>query len=98
MLLTLSGHSSQTGAAPGRVGVCGGRHGGQGLVVHLDEVGGVLGLRARLGHDQRERVADVACAVAREAAVSVARTFGEPSGRLRLSVIVIVPGLRRRSP
>src|SRR5687767_15270406 len=44
-------------------------HRGQRLVVHADVLGGVLGLRAGLGDDQRERVADIPGSLAREATV-----------------------------
>ena len=50
---------------------CRGRRGdrGQRIVVDRDQFGGVLRLRGGLGDDQRDRVADVAHAAAREAGV-----------------------------
>src|SRR5438132_895911 len=54
---------------PGPCGLRRGRHRGEGLVVDLDEIGRVLGLCARLGDDERDRIADVSRAVAREPAV-----------------------------
>ena len=48
----------------GRDRIRGRRHGGQRLVVDLDQLGGVLGLVERLGHHEGDRIADIAHPVA----------------------------------
>ena len=53
-----------------------GDHGGQGLVLHFDQLGGVFRLVQSLGHDEGDRLADVAHALLREQ-----RLRGDERGR-----------------